>query len=604
MQFDPDDEKPFHTRRDELGERFAGWLRAQDVSGDPNDAGLLMDWKWGYADGALDHWTVDDVRTFLFEWCPRKLSASPQDCAEIPISVAAFVEFLAHTGLLRAGSPAQMRRYCERSTAAFLREMGNPANFGMAKSIFGGGIGVDAGPDNPFDDVAALLGRLDAAEDDEDDEDAEPALIGPVRLPSSEERLAAVRAIPLMRQVGLLAGYCASPGRSVTAKGNLRLADARHLVDALDTGDELPGGMRSAEDLPNLNRLVGVATAAGALRRQRGRLLAVKSFAALDEIAAYERVVTSTVGVPADPDAEGHALMIMLELLAAGPEGAPVETLVDDVIDLAVATSSGLARFLPVLFLADVVRELELLVALGVVARTGDVGERCPGCGVSHDLDGHATLSAAGLPIVVELAREAGVEVVLRAEPEASDAAMIADLVGVIHEAEWVVEASAWFAVQPDPQEAGRALVAEITAARRTTVAALAGLGSVEAVLGDVAVGGVRAQLGGPHDGLVLHWLAARSALDPDTVEPERLVSGLVDVLAAIMDAGAPEDIVDMLAAGEPTEHLDVLERIWRLDHPRLIDVLTSIGVHHPVKVVAKAARKALAKHRSRLAGG
>jgi hypothetical protein len=39
---------------------------------------------------------------------------------------------------------------------------------------------------------------------------------------------------------------------------------------------------------------------------------------------------------------------------------------------------------------------------------------------------------------------------------------------------------------------------------------------------------------------------------------------------------------------------------IWRLDHPRLPDVLEAIGGHHPDKAVAKAARKALMKHKSR----
>jgi hypothetical protein len=42
------------------------WLNAQKVPGDPNDAGLLMDWKFGYADGALDTWAVADVGEFLF----------------------------------------------------------------------------------------------------------------------------------------------------------------------------------------------------------------------------------------------------------------------------------------------------------------------------------------------------------------------------------------------------------------------------------------------------------------------------------------------------------------------------------------------------------
>src|SRR5206468_1540519 len=132
-------EDAYFRRRDELGEQFAQWLDTHGVAGDPNDAGLLMDWKRSYADGRLDNWSVPDVHEFLIEWCPRKLSATPADCAEIPLSVAAFVEFLAHTGMLAPGSaaPPTIRKHCERNVDRFVREMGDPTNFGMAKSLFG-----------------------------------------------------------------------------------------------------------------------------------------------------------------------------------------------------------------------------------------------------------------------------------------------------------------------------------------------------------------------------------------------------------------------------------------------------------------------------------
>jgi hypothetical protein len=159
MRFPSEDEQAFGARRDTLGEQFAGWLNAQEVPGDPNDAGLLMDWKFNYGDGALDVWTVADVSEFLLEWCPRKLSAAPEDCAEIPVSVAAFVEFLAHTGLLARGSdlPSQVRRYCERNTARFVREMGNPADFELAKSLFAPPAAQDPAADGAPDGLAALI---------------------------------------------------------------------------------------------------------------------------------------------------------------------------------------------------------------------------------------------------------------------------------------------------------------------------------------------------------------------------------------------------------------------------------------------------------------
>jgi hypothetical protein len=87
-------------------------------------------------------------------------------------------------------------------------------------------------------------------------EDAEMPVIAPVRLPPESERLAAVHAAPVMRQITALAEYCAAPGRTLTKKGNLQLADARHLIDSLDTGDDPDlggyGKLRSSEELPEL----------------------------------------------------------------------------------------------------------------------------------------------------------------------------------------------------------------------------------------------------------------------------------------------------------------------------------------------------------------
>jgi hypothetical protein len=47
-----------------------------------------------------------------------------------------------------------------------------------------------------------------------------------------------------------------------------------------------------------------------------------------------------------------------------------------------------------------------------------------------------------------------------------------------------------------------------------------------------------------------------------------------------------------------------MLAQIWRLHHPRLPEVLDAIGRGHPVKTVAKAARRALMQHRSRVEQG
>jgi len=132
----------------------------------------------------------------------------------------------------------------------------------------------------------------------------------------------------------------------------------------------------------------------------------------------------------------------------------------------------------------------------------------------------------------------------------------------------------------------------------------MVGLLAIGTLAGEQAVPAVRRQVGGPHDGLVLNWLAGRSALDPATVDPLRFVSGLVDVLAVALDLGGPEEMVTSFDHGaEQKQQLELLDRIWLLDHPRLADVLEAIGAHHPVMAVAKAARRALFRHHGRPAG-
>ena len=96
--------------------------------------------------------------------------------------------------------------------------------------------------------------------------------------------------------------------------------------------------------------------------------------------------------------------------------------------------------------------------------------------------------------------------------------------------------------------------------------------------------------------------MTERSDIDPSTIDPVRFVAGLVDILAVALDAGGPNEMVDVFSDPGQGQQLEVLNGIWRLDHPRLPEVLDAIGAHHPVKAVAKAARKARVQHRSRTA--
>jgi hypothetical protein len=77
----------------------------------------------------------------------------------------------------------------------------------------------------------------------------------------------------------------------------------------------------------------------------------------------------------------------------------------------------------------------------------------------------------------------------------------------------------------------------------------------------------------------------------------------LVDLGAGLLEEAQPEDVVaellpDLPSAGQAT----LVASLWRVAHPHLIGLLTALGDHHHDPAVAKAARKAAFKARSRAA--
>lgn len=108
-----------------------------------------------------------DVDEVLLEHLPRKLSAAPDEAASIPSSLAAFVAFLDEEGLLDERSdPAEaVAAQALAPRRAFLEPMDDPANFGMAKRLFGF-AGVDDETTAAHARKAALRWRTHAADGD------------------------------------------------------------------------------------------------------------------------------------------------------------------------------------------------------------------------------------------------------------------------------------------------------------------------------------------------------------------------------------------------------------------------------------------------------
>ncbi|MEK2491760.1 hypothetical protein WN990_19605 [Kitasatospora purpeofusca] len=115
---------------------------------------------------------------------------------------------------------------------------------------------------------------------------------------------------------------------------------------------------------------------------------------------------------------------------------------------------------------------------------------------------------------------------------------------------------------------------------------------AVREVLGDPELGGGAAA-----------WLVALGAADVPAPDRATALWTVVDAFAAqLLDTGGDPDQLRELVAELPVteEPADYLGELWRVEHPYTADVLEAVGEMHPDRAVAKEARKAAFKARSK----
>lgn len=642
MSYTVEDEDAFQVRRDEVLDDYAGWLAASNVTdAEAGDAGLAMDWKWGYQDGELGRWTVADLEEFLLGWCPRKLSMPAEQCADFPRSISAFMTFLAARGLLAPGSGTlpQLQRCCERNTSRFVAKMADPAHYGLAKGLFAGAGGLDPSildqgilepgilePGMNLNDgtLAALMQQVNALLPGGIDE-LPTITVGPATLPEPQQRAESAAAAPALGQLHKLWQFCAAPGRPLTKKGNLRLADARHLVDALDTGDvpdvefdDYRRTLRSIEDLPNLSWLVELAIDARVLRRYRGRLVAVERWHELSPVEALDRLVDTAVEAGLSgalspylswmetvqgvvDEGVGRLLAELIDWQAAG-KPLPVEELAELMVGGVVRSFTGLDDF-HLGFVRSWVRDqLGRLAALGVVT-VRDVQRISTEWGGTEVYGGIAELTPAGVPVAVRLAEELGIIVLRRPDPATATARDVVGLIERLEPEAWLADTAAWVAHR-GAEPAAREIVGVLNDAETPAPVVLAVLTQLDGLVGEHAIPAVEAMLDGPHDGFAVQLLMGAGVLDPTGLDPDRLLRAGIDLMIVTYDVGGPDDLLATLAAGDcgPDEQAALLDHFWRTEHPRVGELLEVISEHHPNKRVVKSARKALLRHRSFIA--
>lgn len=628
LTFGPDDDKQFHATKTALLARFEAWLSGGDhrlasvgeAAATAGDAGLALDWKWGYAGGDLGRWTTADVGEFLLEWCPRKVSMPAEDSAAIPVALAAFIAFLHEEALLSPGSspPADLVSETVNLAGAFIESMGDASNFGMAKSLFASAAADGVDMTDP-DDVDRWIAQINAAP-------PRRPVLPPVVPPDDAEVAASRASAPILAKFAALATF-AGAGRKLTQKGNFTLADARALVDLLDTGDVMDPNFGSrtfrtttAADLRGLSQIFRWARKAGVVRVAHGRVHATKKGLAMakDPAAFFDKAVDALLSVgplgsqrdpdgwlawPEVTDLLDHLSVGLLVGPYAGQRPFPIDDLCAQAADAVLGafqfnrlSDDDVARWVT----NDVTDIIEAFELAGIVRRLDAVAPDDDDVIISRRRHGGTVeLTAAGVVTARRLLMEAGYEV-----PETgrfTDATATELLIGTDGDDFPVLaaELEAWRRRRTPAQAA-----AELAEAVRTVGdpalanLALAAMGEIDL---DIAGPEVRALAADPASrGFALCWLVDHGLEGPEALFDPDDTASFVDVLAHRLVTRGPGALGDTLAlAGDHERQVALLGGLWRSPSPATEVVLAAIGEVHPVKVVAKAARKALFKRRS-----
>ncbi|WP_327294258.1 hypothetical protein [Streptomyces sp. NBC_01197] len=308
LYFAPEEMTEFEAACGLLIHRMGRWADEHGERMDSFGVESALDYRFrGTPDGRLGLWEPRHVGEFLLEWSPRTVSLLPGDePGDMPGTLALLLRYLDTVRLAdpRGAPLAENLAAIDAAIPRYRPAMADRTRWGLAKFWLTTAAeqGTDVHDQQALHDFVERAQRGEVTYDEElldqvmardthgpaTEQRAEPQL--PVALPAEDELRSLAAQSPLLARLRGITDWAGSEGRPVTATGNLRIADARSLVAALNTGDSCDG-VRSSAQLPELGRTVEWAKKAGTVRIAEGRMYAVAKARALvnDPLALWRR---------------------------------------------------------------------------------------------------------------------------------------------------------------------------------------------------------------------------------------------------------------------------------------------------------------------------
>lgn len=605
-RFRPDDEEAFYTARDELIDAY------RTATQDPDSfvASTMLEYKWGYADGRIFHWTRSELEDLLLGHFPRKVSVDQEDILRVVPEVDDFLRFLQRTNRLAGDPLPDLLDELSDLRPDFATAMQDPANFGMAKSLVAQmhAEGLDVlQPEavdrwieefntRPFEARDATLAAPES----------ESAPLPPVEIPDERELESAARSSEALARLVAFARYVGT-GRKLTQKGHLTLEDGRSLVELLDTGDEVDQRIgdktfktHSTAELPMLTLTFRWARAAGFVKVRHGRVSMTARGASLgrkpleDWRAALEGFLRCDPIVRRYPGPQGGHGPFWTEVLVELLQELPFTMYAMGSLDLKLLHDAAwqqvedrfvLDRPPDVLEFWRQMMESDIdRLILGTLA----------GHGAVTLAEGSVSLTLLGLSATNRMLRARGEAAPVIGEHASSGASELLHACASMPLEAAEREIRVWVDARPTTAAHELGLAARSSDLPLMALHALSFVGPQgEAEVRQLlAIDSLR-----PHAEL---WLVQHGYEDSSSLSPETLQTAMVEAIAVEIDEGGPvAATAQFQSLGPEEEQAQLVERLVRADHARTSEVLETIGRYHPSKPVAKAARKAAFKRRT-----